>query len=1074
MSNKQVTIKKKEIKEKKGIDVNKTRKRKIKVMNVSPIVIEKKKERLNEKLSKLMSDLYNIMLRHGDNIRARVYKRAEETIMSINEDITDIEQLKGKQGIGPTILEKCKEYLETGTLRILEREKDRPENILLDVYGIGPKKAKELVDSGITSIAQLREKQNEVLNDVQKIGLKYYEDILERIPRAEIDKYNTIFDKTIKQIKDKESKYEIVGSYRRGLSSSGDIDVIITSKDPNSFVQFINLLIESKIIIEILSRGKSKCLVIAKLPSALHARRVDFLYSTVEEFPFSILYFTGSKSFNTVMRGHALKMGFTLNEHAMSKIVDKKKEEKVDHLFKEEKDIFDFLKLEYKSPEERIDGRSIIPLTASSPAAPVTPKVVKKNITKKKASLLKEPEVENVVIPALPPQNILQTSPTPAPAPAAQQSPKSDKKTTKKKRENINKNIPINELIHDFKAKGIQVLEVLNEKQLSSIIKLANDNYYNETPLLTDNEYDIIKEYIEKKYPNNKAIKQIGAPVSKNKVKLPYEMASMDKIKPDTNALSNWTKKYDGPYVLSCKLDGVSGLYVNEKGVEKLYTRGDGIIGQDITHLLPILNLPKKEGYAIRGEFIIPKKVFETKYKEKFANPRNLVSGIVNSKTLDEKVKDIHFVAYEVINPSLKPSEQMSELKALKHEVVMNKTLKELSNDKLSEILLEWRKEYEYEIDGVIVTNDKIYPRQSGNPEHAFAFKMVISDQVAEAKVVDVIWTPSKNGLIKPRVRIEPIQLGGVTIEYATGFNGKFIEENKIGIGSVIQIIRSGDVIPYIKSVTVPAEHAKMPDVPYTWTSTHVDVVLENIEDDITVREKNVTTFFVTLKVDGLSSGNIKRFFNAGFDSVPEILKMKKEDFEKIEGFKSKLIEKIYTSIHENVEKATLIDIMVASNKIGKGLGEKKIKPIMDAFPNILTSGDRPEVKIENLKSIKGIGDEIAKEFVINIPHFMCFLYACGLENKLSMPTAAPSVKHENIDTSHPLYNKKIVMSKIRDKEIIDSLSKYGALLEDSMKKDTFVLIVKSKEETSNKIDYAIKNNISIMTPEEFKEKYLL
>lgn len=1071
MSNKQVTIKKKEIKEKKGIDVNKTRKRKIKVMNVSPIVIEKKKERLNEKLSKLMSDLYNIMLRHGDNIRARVYKRAEETIMSMNEDITDIEQLKGKQGIGPTILEKCKEYLETGTLRILEREKDRPENILLDVYGIGPKKAKELVDSGITSIAQLREKQNDVLNDVQKIGLKYYEDILERIPREEIDKYNIIFDKTIKQINDKESKYEIVGSYRRGLSSSGDIDVIITSKDPNSFVQFINLLIESKIIIEILSRGKSKCLVIAKIPYARHARRVDFLYSTIEEFPFSILYFTGSKSFNTVMRGHALKMGFTLNEHAMSKIVDKKKEEKVDHLFKEEKDIFDFLKLEYKSPEERIDGRSIIPLTASSPT-PVAPKVVKKNITKKKASVLKETKVENVVIPSLPPQNILQTSPVPAPE--AQQSPKSDKKTTKKKRENIKKNIPINEVIHDFKTKGIQVLEVLNEKQLSSIIKLANDNYYNETPLLTDNEYDIIKEYIEKKYPNNKAIKQIGAPVSKNKVKLPYEMASMDKIKPDTNALSNWTKKYDGPYVLSCKLDGVSGLYVNEKGVEKLYTRGDGIIGQDITHLLSILNLPKKEGYAIRGEFIIPKKVFETKYKEKFANPRNLVSGIVNSKTLDEKAKDIHFVAYEVINPPLKPSEQMSELKTLKHEVVMNKTLKELSNDKLSEILLEWRKEYEYEIDGVIVTNDKIYPRQSGNPEHAFAFKMVISDQVAEAKVVDVIWTPSKNGLLKPRVRIEPVQLGGVTIEYATGFNGKFIEENKIGIGSVIQIIRSGDVIPYIKSVTVQAEQAKMPDVPYTWTSTHVDVILENIEDDITVREKNVTTFFVTLKVDGLSSGNIKRFFNAGFDSVPEILKMKKEDFEKIEGFKSKLIEKIYTSIHENVEKATLIDIMVASNKIGKGLGEKKIKPIMDAFPNILTSGDAPESKIDKLKSIKGIGDEIAKEFVINIPHFMCFLYACGLEKKLSMPISAPSVKPENIDTSHPLYNKKIVMSKIRDKEIIDSLSKYGALLEDSMKKDTFVLIVKSKEETSNKIDYAIKNNISIMTPEEFKQKYLL
>ena len=79
---------------------------------------------------------------------------------------------------------------------------------------------------------------------------------------------------------------------------------------------------------------------------------------------------------------------------------------------------------------------------------------------------------------------------------------------------------------------------------------------------------------------------------------------------------------------------------------------------------------------------------------------------------------------------------------------------------------------------------------------------MVLSDQIAEAKVVDVIWTPSKDGYLKPRVRIEPINLGGVTIEFATGFNGAFIKDNKIGIGATIEIIRSGDVIPHIKAVT--------------------------------------------------------------------------------------------------------------------------------------------------------------------------------------------------------------------------------------------------------------------------------
>jgi NAD-dependent DNA ligase len=259
----------------------------------------------------------------------------------------------------------------------------------------------------------------------------------------------------------------------------------------------------------------------------------------------------------------------------------------------------------------------------------------------------------------------------------------------------------------------------------------------------------------------------------------------------------------------------------------------------------------------VRGEFIIPKNVFDEKYKDKFANPRNLVAGIVNSKTIDEKTRDIHFVTYELIVPLSKPSDQMRALSSLKHETVRNLTVDKLTNEYLSATLLEWRKDYIYEIDGVIVTNDLHYPRKSGNPDHAFAFKMVISDQVAEVKVLDVIWNPSKDGYLKPRVRVEPVKLGGVTIEYATGFNAKFIEENKIGFGALIEIIRSGDVIPFIKSTVVPASHAKMPDIPYKWTETHVDIILENALDDPTVREKNITAFFVGLEVAGpLRSNN--------------------------------------------------------------------------------------------------------------------------------------------------------------------------------------------------------------------------
>jgi NAD-dependent DNA ligase len=549
-------------------------------------------------------------------------------------------------------------------------------------------------------------------------------------------------------------------------------------------------------------------------------------------------------------------------------------------------------------------------------------------------------------------------------------------------------------------------------------------------------------------------------------------MASMDKIKPDTNALTNWTAKYTGPYVLSCKLDGVSGMYSTEGDVPKLYTRGDGRIGQDVSHLINVLGLPKHKGYVVRGEFIIPKNVFDEKYKDKFANPRNLVAGIVNSKTIDEKTRDIHFVTYELIVPLSKPSDQMRALSSLKHETVRNLTVDKLTNEYLSATLLEWRKDYMYEIDGVIVTNDLHYPRKSGNPDHAFAFKMVISDQVAEVKVLDVIWNPSKDGYLKPRVRVEPVKLGGVTIEYATGFNAKFIEENKIGFGALIEIIRSGDVIPFIKSTVVPAAQAKMPDVPYTWTDTHVDIVLENALDDITVREKNITAFFVGLEVDGLSSGNVKRLMNAGFDTIEKIVRMKKTDFAKVEGFKEKLTDKIYSGIHEKLKTATLLDVMAASGLMGRGISKKKLEPILTAFPDILTSKEKPEKKITMLKTIKGIGKENAESFVGNIDKFNAFykmLFPSGLLVNEMRP-AEPTVVQ---NTSSPLFGKKIVMTKVRDKEIIEFLKTVGATLEDGMKKDTFVLIVKSHDDISNKTKYADENNVPIMTPEEFKKKYM-
>jgi NAD-dependent DNA ligase len=979
---------------------------------------------MNNELIDIMDELADIMLRQGEPFKARAYKRASETIMSFPEDIVNVDQLEGKPAIGKTIMEKMIEFQKTGTLRVLERERKNPLNIFTNIYGVGPKKAKQLIEDGITTLTLLKENESK-LNDTQKVGLQYYEPLQKRIPRNEIEEFAKVFDTIFKQVAPEGSKYEIVGSYRREAQNSGDIDIIVTNADNNiaAFNTFLDKLIAEDIIIEVLTRGKTKSLTIGKLATnGSIARRIDFLYTEPKEYAFATLYFTGSKAFNTVMRQRAIDLGYTLNEHGLSSMVSGKKGERLTNDFPTEQSIFDFLGMKYKEPKEREGYKSVELLDDQT-----------------------QPSVEIVQ--------------------------KKDTATQKSKHTNYKEDIMA------FKKEGLDALFMLNEKQLATILDEAQKAYYNdsENVLMTDNEFDIIKEYMEKKYPKNKILEQIGAPIQeKNKVSLPYNMPSMDKIKPDTTALTKWKAKYSGPYVLSAKLDGISAMYSSENNEQKLYTRGNGKVGQDISHLIPYLRLPNTKDITIRGELIMKKTTFLEKYASEFSNSRNLVAGIVNQKKIEaDKFKDVDFVAYEVIKPTLKPSEQMTFLGKENVDEVINETKTSIDNTLLSTILVDWRKNYEYTIDGVIVTNDEIYDRTDKNPEHGFAFKMVLSDQLAEAKVLNVLWSPSKDGYLKPRIQIEPVVLGGAKIEYATAFNAAFVEENKLGIGALVKLVRSGDVIPHIMAVIEPAEKAKMPDVAYKWNDTHVDIIMDDAEQDETVKEKNIVGFFKGLEVDGLGPGNVKKIMKAGYDTVPKIIAMSEEDYLKVDGFKKKMAEKVFNSIHNKIAAAPLAKIMAVSNIFGRGFGERRIEPILANYPDMLknTTTSSDEDKIQQIKSIRGMEKKTAERFVKNLPKFLEFITVAKLETKLNDGSKEDAAQPK--DDSHPLYDKSIIITGFRNKELSAELKRVGARESCAVSKNTFAVIVKSNdEEETGKVGAAKQKNIPIYTIEEFKEKF--
>jgi NAD-dependent DNA ligase/DNA polymerase/3'-5' exonuclease PolX len=1018
MKGRKITLKK--------IDRNKPRltKPKIKIKMSKNIRIKRAPKGKNNALLGILGELEDLMKLKGEPFRARAYHNASESIMLYQKPILNVKQLVGLPGIGKTIMAKFEEFTTTGKLKLLEKARGDPLYLFPKIYGIGPKKAKQLVEAGVLTLKDLNKRKDELLNKNQKLGLKYFEAIEKRIPRAEINEYNDVLADVFSKLKHKGSRFEIVGSYRRGAANSGDIDIIITNAqdDKSIFDKFIKALQDRKILIEILTKGKTKSMAIGQLPGQT-PRRVDFMYASPSEYAFAILYFTGSKALNVVMRQRALTLGYSMNEHGLYKMEGKKKGVKLDMLFPTEQSVFEFLGLEYKNPIDRIDGRAVV-LKSTIPAS--VPAIEIKKNTKIK---VKRPRIKSL-----------------------------------KKKDPV-KFSPRKTLVALGKD-GVSVIKSLPESQLSSMIMYANNAYYNKKPVVSDNIYDILKEYIERNFPNNIAITEVGAPLEKNKVALPYYMGSMEKIKPDTGALGRWEKKYKGPYVISAKLDGMSVMYSSESGEKHLYSRGNANIGLDLSHMIPYLELPKEEDITIRGELIIPIALFNKKYKGNgYKSARNFAGAMMNSKGREvSKWKDLDFVAYEVIKPELKPSAQMVWLKEHGTITVKNLSTKKISNESLSKVLVDWRTSYKYEIDGIIVINDKIYPREDKNPSHAFAFKMVLSDQVVEAKVIDVNYSVSKYGYLNPVIQIEPVHIRGADIEFATAHNIRNVIDNKIGIGAIVRLSRSGDVIPKIEEVIVPAEEPKLPDVPWKWNETHVDAILVDSTANDQVRDKKIISFFQTLDVSGFGEGNIMKVIKAGFDSVSEILSLSKADLLEVKGFQEKTASKIYDSLHSKLASVSLSVLMNATNIFGRGMGETRISAVLAEYPDILTMDVTSEEKEVLIKGIEGFAAKTANRFVINIPLFMEFIAETHLQSKL---------KQSKVDETHFLFGKKILLTGFRDKALETKIKSHGGKIASSVSSKLLVVLVPSMDADTGKAKEAREKKFPMMTPAAFTKKYL-
>lgn len=679
-------------------------------------------------------------------------------------------------------------------------------------------------------------------------------------------------------------------------------------------------------------------------------------------------------------------------------------------------------------------------------------------------------------------------------------------------------------------------------KCLAKVIDNVDDMYYNDgTSPWTDFQYDCFIEYLKektkleelgiKKYIVNK--NKVGSSVGNSgaSVQLPYFMASMNKYK-TISEIKNWCRKFKGPYTITAKLDGVSAMYYRGK----LYTRGNGVCGRDISYLIPYLKqnmtmgntLGENYEFGLRGELIIRKSVFDKKYSGSFANSRNLVCGLLNRvycKENENFYKNIDFVVYDVYyyNP-LQFCNKIKIIKTSGCQIVQwtnnidSSALNTL--EALDNILIDWKKNYDYEIDGIIVTNDKPCIHSSdSNPVFAFAYKNnIIGVEIKQAIVDEVLWNISKDNYLKPKIKLKnTVTCDGSNIDYVTGFNAKYILQNNIKNGTIIKIGLSGNVIPHIfeivnNDILPPSIWEDLTNFTtkkllenigdnfetYSWNKTKVDLINTNNDNYGSTIKKNMV-FFNSFELKcGLQETTLLNLYKStGIYKLEDVLALSVEQWKEVDKVGDKKGEKIVSSIKDvlhwgknsNMPEEYFMKWLLGLQCFSRGFGKKKLENHIKYIKRVCGSNFSKIYSLVYFKTLKTIfvdkidsykTPQVTEDSIKLFSNGFCeFIKKYTIIQKNITNIDLPKIKvlFENIvidNDNNQIYqsdkniNKgNIVFSGVRDKEKESYYLNQGYEISDSVNSKTKILIVKDKNTKTTKIKKALELGITIMALNE-------
>jgi NAD-dependent DNA ligase len=617
-------------------------------------------------------------------------------------------------------------------------------------------------------------------------------------------------------------------------------------------------------------------------------------------------------------------------------------------------------------------------------------------------------------------------------------------------------------------------------QELVDKIKKANEAYRLGKPLMSDTQYDILVDELYQLDPDNEYFTQIGHTIQdeSRKRKLPITMASMNKVK-SIEEIEDWVRLRNinpsTQVVITPKYDGLS-LCVNEL-TDEAWTRGDGTYGQksDEHYKLignKLLKLPQPWPLAgnfefTYGEVMMPKSTFLKKYSAEFANPRNLVAGLLNSKEPSEILRDLNFIKYggvpteDCVGCWSTKSELLDDLNA-GQDIKVNYlvcSIDEITEDLLVSLFHEWSQEYE--IDGLIIEVNWLQDQEklgretsTNNPVWARAFKSPKFEQSAESEVLGISWNISKQGLLKPTIHIKPVKLDGVTVSNVTGNNARFIKDMGIGVGAIVKVKRSGMVIPLITDVITPVEF-QLPyitdskgEVDYMWNEAGIELVtLYETEEQ---RFKQTVSFFEILEADNVSEGVIKQLWDAGYQSVKDIISLTKSDLEKLDRFGKRKAEIVYNSIQKSIQNVPLSKVQHATG-IFKGLGSKKLA-LLEHFTTKPT--------LEQVMSIEGFAEISAQSYIDNYDKYFDFVK--------DLPITIAQ-KAQIVTTGSDLEGKQFVFTGVRRSDLESIIESRGGKIGSGVTKNTTHLVMREIGSGSSKEKKAIELGVQILTVDQLE-----